>query len=110
MTTPNETTGTDIGLLAVLGTILAFIGKKWLAKLNPWPLLQRAMVSLSEPLMKAHIGPLIEKIDCHGEKIDRICKVIDNLPGADDAHAAVLAESVRDQSHWGRTAHTGTGG
>src|SRR6478736_4459856 len=109
MTTPSETTGTDIGLWTILAGVAAFVFKKWLAKLNPWPLLQRMMISLSEPLMQVHMRPLIDKLDSHGEKIDsqgekidHVCKVIDRLPGAEAAHAAVDADERR-HARWGTT-------
>lgn len=59
---------------------------KWLApKIN----LRAGLAWLNEPTMR----PL------HA-KVDRIMRVIDKMPGAEDAHAAIRAEDAKDHLNW----------
>lgn len=83
MTPTNETgwDGTGWAVLAAAGAIVV----AFLKKVDP----RLALAWLNEPTMR----PL------HA-KVDRICRVVDNLPGADEAHAKVMAEDERLKKRW----------
>lgn len=97
--------------LTALGGIVLLGARKWiataLAKINPWKLMQMAAVSLNEPLMQKHMGPIHERFD-QGDRrmgsiedgVDRIKRVVDHLPGASEAHEAVSAED-KAKARWG---------
>lgn len=101
MNTPNETPGIDIGVWGGMLAVLGFVCKRWLVKLNPFVLLQMGAVWLNEPLMRKHVGPVMEEQKRQGEILERACRVIDKLPGADAAHDAVRAEDAIE-SRWER--------
>ncbi len=86
MTGPSEhgIDATGWGVLAVAGGIIWAFAKR----IDP----RLILVWVNEPVMR----PIHDKIDSHGRKLDRVCSVIDRMPGAQEAHAAVKAETL----HW----------
>ena len=100
--TPNDTNVSDnIPWLTALGGLCLFAARKWIAKINPWKLMQMAAVSLNEPLMQKHMGPIHDRLDRGDErmgriedKVERVQRVIDHLPGASEAHEAVKIEDA----------------
>lgn len=89
MTPTPQDSGADQPLLwgavaAVLAVVIA-----WAKRADP----RLILVWLNEPLMRKHIDPV-------NAKLDRVCRVIDRLPGADDAHAAVSAEDTARKKRW----------
>ena len=90
MTPDNVPEWTWWGALAA-GCVIVF--QKWVGKLNPWPLAQMLAESLTGPVMDRRIAPL------HA-KLDRACRVLDHMDGAEKAHAAVRAEDTKERFNW----------
>lgn len=80
-------------LWGAVAAAVALLGKGLIAKLNPWALLQRMAESLTGPVMDKRLIPLTAKVD-------RACRVIDRLPGAEEAHAAIRAEDNKERMNW----------
>ena len=111
MSTPNEGGFSDAApWVAILGGLGLLALKSWISKmasnLNPWKLAQHLAVSLNEPLMQKHMGPIHARFDegdrrmgAIEEKVTHVQRVMDHLPGADAAHEAVGAED-RARSRW----------
>ncbi len=83
-----------------LGAICLLVFHKWLGKLNPWPLFQMAAESLTGPVVDKRFGPIREDQQKIKDMLSRACRVIDKLPGADEAHAAVRAEDEKERYNW----------
>ena len=76
-----------------LGAACILIFHRWIGKLTPWPLAQMLAESLTGPVMDRRLSPM------HA-KLDRICRVIDHMPDAEAAHAAVRAEDQKERFNW----------
>lgn len=72
------------GIVALGAVVIA-----WAKRLSPLSLVQGAATMVFNPVMEKHIGPV-------NRKLDKVCRVIDHLPGAQAAHQAVRLE---DQNH-----------
>ncbi len=96
----------SIPWLTALGGVCLFVARKYLAKINPWKLAQMLAVSLNEPLMQKHFGPVHARLDEGDKRMERIedsvvltRRVVDHLPGANEAHEAVKIEDAA-QKRW----------
>lgn len=80
---PNEAgiDGFILGWMVALGTLLLALLKRSDPRL--------LLVWLNEPLMRP----------VH-HKLDKICRVIDKMPGSEAAHEAVNAEDARNKKRW----------
>lgn len=91
--------------IAALSGLGLFAAKKWisvaLSKVNPWKLAQALAVSLNEPLMQKHMGPIHARLDDGDARmgriedgVTRVQRVLDHIPGAAEAHEAVRIEDA----------------
>jgi hypothetical protein len=105
MNGPNET-GMDNaigwGVLATLGAVAVAFTKR----MNPLVPIQWLAAAVNGPVLEKHFEKsaahfnrrfdgLEVKVDAQGGKIDKVCRVIDHMDGAEKAHAAVRAEDER---------------
>lgn len=76
--------GVDWATTGILGGI-GIIVLAWLKRVDP----RLALAWINEPTMRP----------VHA-KIDRLCRVVDKIPGADEAHAQIMAEDERLKKRW----------
>lgn len=84
--TPQDTGATDgyiLGGLAAVAAILVAL----LKRADP----RMILAFLNEPTVR----PINERLDRMEAKVDKACRVIDHMPHAPEAHAAVKAEEER---------------
>lgn len=81
---PTNDTGIDWTTTGILAAMAA-IAVAWAKKVDP----RLALAWINEPTMRP----------VHA-KIDRLCRVVDKIPGADEAHAAIMAEDERLKKRW----------
>lgn len=98
MSTPPEMPDINPVWAAVVAIGAVFFA--WVKKANPRPLVTAAVGFLFDPVVAKHLAPINAKLDRHDAKLDRVCRVIDHMGGANEAHEAVRAEDDARKARW----------
>ncbi len=87
-TNENGLDGAGWAVLAAAGAVILAFAKK----LDP----RLILAWFNEPTMK----PIHDRLDSLDHKWDKVCRVIDKIPGAEQAHAAIHGEDEERRKRW----------